>query len=317
MITPLLPRRAVLQGLGGLALAAGTAGRAAAAPGSGAFVALGDWGRRGERDQTAVATAMGRTAAEVGSRFVLSAGDNFYPAGVQTQDDDHWKESFADVYTAPALQTPWFASLGNHDYRGRPGAQLAYARANPRWRMPGRYYVVSGAEFGLPQLDIFVLDTTPIDGGEGEALMRLSRGRVSLPDPGPQLAWLKVALARSRADWKVVVGHHPIRSGGHHGGSPVLTAQIEPLLAAHNVQAYICGHDHVLQHIRAGGTNHICVGAGASSGDVSDVEGTLFRAPHQPGFALFRLTDDALHLEFRGPADRMLYQVAIPKAQAA
>ena len=314
MVIPLLPRRAVLQGLGGLAVAAGAAGRVAAAPGAGAFLALGDWGRRGERDQAAVAGGMGRTAAEVGSRFVLSAGDNFYPAGVEAADDDHWKQSFEDVYQAPALQTPWFASLGNHDYRGHPGAQLAYARANPRWRMPERYYVVSGAEFGLPQLDVFVLDTTPIDGGDAEALMRLSRGRVSLPDADAQLTWFKGALARSRAEWKVVVGHHPIRSGGHHGGSATLAAQIEPLLAAHNVQAYVCGHDHVLQHIRAGGTNHVCTGAGSSSGYASDVEGTLFRASHQPGFALFTLRDAQLALEFRDAAGRQIYRAPLPHA---
>ncbi len=313
MVTPLLPRRTVLQGLGGLAVAAGAAGRAVAAGGDGAFLALGDWGRRGERDQAAVAGGMGRTAAEAGSRFVLSVGDNFYPAGVQSADDDHWKESFEDVYAAPSLQTPWFASLGNHDYRGRPGAQLAYARSHPRWRMPQRYYTVSGAEVGMPRLDLFVLDTTPIDAGGDEALMRLSRGRVSLPDPHAQVAWLKTALARSRADWKIVVGHHPIRSGGHHGGSPALAAQIEPLLAAHNVQAYVCGHDHVLQHIRAGGTNHICSGAGSSAGDVAAVEGTLFRAPYQTGFALFALRDEQLALEFRDATGRQIYRAAIPR----
>ncbi|HEX7946682.1 MAG TPA: tartrate-resistant acid phosphatase type 5 family protein, partial [Phenylobacterium sp.] len=282
----------------------------------GAFLALGDWGRRGERDQTAVATAMGRAAAEVGSRFVLSAGDNFYPAGVQTADDDHWKESFEDVYAAPALQTPWLVSLGNHDYRGHPGAQLAYARTHARWRMPGRYYAVSGATLGLPQLDVFVLDTTPIDGGDAEALMRLSRGRVSLPDPDAQIAWFKAALARSRADWKVVVGHHPIRSGGHHGGSAALAAQIEPLLAAHNVQAYVCGHDHVLQHIQAGGTNHICTGAGSSAGYATDVEGTRFRASQQPGFALFGLDDAGLRLEFRDASGRSLYQTRLAQTPA-
>jgi tartrate-resistant acid phosphatase type 5 len=313
---PLLPRRAVLKGLGGLAVAAGSAARAGATPGSGAFLALGDWGRRGERHQSEVAAGMGRAAAEAGSRFVLSAGDNFYPMGVQSADEDHWKQSFEDVYTAPALQTPWFAALGNHDYRGHPGAQIAYGRANPRWRMPARYFVVPGAEFDLPQLEVFVLDTTPIDGGEAEALVRLSRGRVSLPDPEAQLTWLKAALATSRADWKVVVGHHPIRSGGHHGGSAVLAARLEPLLAAHNVQAYICGHDHALQHIRAGGINHICTGAGSSSGSVSDVEGTLFRVPHQTGFALFALEPASLRLTLRDSAGRPLYEALIPQRLA-
>ena len=312
MASTLLPRRTVLTGLGGLALSARGA-RAAEAPA--AFVVLGDWGRRGERRQRDVATAMGRAAAEAGSRFVLSAGDNFYPAGVESADDSHWRESFEDVYAAPSLQTPWFVALGNHDYRGHPGAQLAYARTNPRWRMPDRHYVASGAEFGLPQLDIFVLDTTPIVGGDAEALARLTRGRISLPDPEPQIAWFEAALAHSKADWKVVVGHHPIRSGGHHGGSAVLAQRIEPLLAAHGAQAYICGHDHVLQHIAAGGTNHICTGAGSSAGFAVDVEGTRFRGT-RPGFALFSLAGEALRLEFRDWAGRSLYQADLPQARA-
>src|SRR4051794_17600509 len=107
LVSRSLARRALLQGLGGLAVA-GTA-RADAAPV--AFLALGDWGRRGERRQRDVAVAMGGAAAELDSRFVLSAGDNFYPGGVQSADDSHWKESFEDVYTAAALQTPWFAAL--------------------------------------------------------------------------------------------------------------------------------------------------------------------------------------------------------------
>lgn len=47
------------------------------------FLAVGDWGRAGERGQRDVAAGMGATAAELDSRFVLSAGDNFYPAGVR------------------------------------------------------------------------------------------------------------------------------------------------------------------------------------------------------------------------------------------
>ena len=71
------------------------------------FLAVGDWGRRGDRDQSRVAEAMAKAATEIGSRFVISAGDNFYPAGVQSAFDTHWKASFEDVYAAASLQTPW------------------------------------------------------------------------------------------------------------------------------------------------------------------------------------------------------------------
>lgn len=306
-------RRLVLQGLAAVATAASTRASASGLPP--AFVALGDWGREGQLHQRDVADAMARAAGQAASRLVISAGDNFYPAGVSSADDPQWKASFEDVYDAASLQIPWYAALGNHDYRGHPGAQVAYSRGHSRWRMPDRHYVVTGAEMGIPDLDLFVLDTTPLVGDYDEALARLLRGRVSVPAPDPQLAWLKGALQASRADWKVVVGHHPIRSGGHHGSSPALTADLEPLLAAHGVQAYICGHDHVLQHIHGGGLDHVCTGAGATAGHVADVDGTLFRRG-TPGFALFTLEPGVLRLAFRDAGGRTLYEGLIPKRRA-
>ena len=262
--------------------------------------------------QKDVAVAMARAAAEIGSRFVVSVGDNFYPAGVKSVLDPQWNTSFEDVYSAASLQTPWYVALGNHDYRGQPAAQVAYSRSNARWRMPSRYYAISGAEVGAPELDIFVTDTTPLLGEQHEAVARLARGRVRMPEAGRQIAWLRAALERSRADWKIVIGHHPIYSGGRHGGSDILAMQLEPLLKAHNVQAYIAGHDHTLQHIRVDATHHICTGAGASAGGVEAVEGTLFRHD-EPGFAMFTLDGEALNLEFRDFNGRSLYRAAIPK----
>jgi acid phosphatase len=301
-------RRLVLQALAGAAASASAPAQAdERAP---AFVALGDWGRNGDRHQAAVAQAMAQAAAEVRSRFVVSVGDNFYPAGVQSADDPQWRTSFEEVYAAPSLQTPWYAALGNHDYRGRPGAQLAYARRDNRWRMPDRNYLISATESGVPNLDIFVLDTTPMVGDYDEALVRLARGRIRVPKPGRPLAWLTRALQRSQADWKIVVGHHPIYSGGRHGGSSELAGRLEPLFEAHRVQAYLCGHDHALQHIQVGGVAHICTGAGASAGPVEDVAGTRFRGS-QPGFAVLSLDDKALRLEFRDANGRSLYKAAM------
>ena len=99
-----LSRRAVLIGAGGVALAPATVPAAVRAP-SLPLVVVGDWGRYGSDDQKAVATAMGRTAAAIRSRFVISLGDNFYEDGVQSVTDRHWQESFEQVYTAPSLQT--------------------------------------------------------------------------------------------------------------------------------------------------------------------------------------------------------------------
>lgn len=293
------------------ATAAGAAGGALVVPP--AFVALGDWGRDGLKAQRDVADSMAAAADEIGSRFVISVGDNFYPCGVGAVDDPQWKSSFEDIYAAPSLQTPWYAALGNHDYRGVPHAQIAYSQVSPRWRMPSRYFTVSGASVGIPQLDIFFLDTTPLLASYSEAFQQLRRGRLWIEDAGQQVRWLRSVLTKSVASWKIVIGHHPIRSGGHHGDTPALVAAIKPLLELHGVQAYLCGHDHALQHIRDTGVNYICTGAGASAGLVRPVEGMLFRGG-RPGFAMFAFEDDELRLTFRDDRGRTAYTASMKKA---
>ncbi|WVZ21949.1 hypothetical protein V8G54_000493 [Vigna mungo] len=60
---------------------------------------------------------------------------------------------------------------------------------------------------------------------------------------------LEIALKGSSANWKIVVGHHTIRSIGHHGDTQELINQLLPILEANDVDMYINGHDHCLEHI--------------------------------------------------------------------
>ncbi|GFZ21366.1 purple acid phosphatase 3 [Actinidia rufa] len=60
---------------------------------------------------------------------------------------------------------------------------------------------------------------------------------------------LELALRESNANWKIVVGHHTIRSVIHHGDTPELIDQLLPMLEANNVDFYMNGHDHCLEHI--------------------------------------------------------------------
>lgn len=43
------------------------------------------------------------------------------------------------------------------------------------------------------------------------------------------------ALMKSTAIWKIVVGHHAIRSIGHHGDSPELVEYLNPILKVYNI----------------------------------------------------------------------------------
>jgi tartrate-resistant acid phosphatase type 5 len=282
------------------------------------FLVVGDWGRDGASHQRDVGAAMGERAEQTGARFVVTTGDNFYENGVESVDDPKWRTSFEDVYTAKALQRRWYGVLGNHDYRGNPAAQLDYGTKSARWHMPSRYYTVSGATMGIPGVDLFMIDSSPLvnkyrDGAEEPLL----RANVMAQDTAAQLAWLDDALGRSQAAWKLVFTHHPAYSGGSsHGNTAEMIGQVEPILQRHGVQALVFGHDHDLQHIVRDGLHHIGTGAGSSVRPVNTVEGTQF-CLSRSGFARVEVDPDTLRLEFRDYNGRQVYQTAIGRMQVS
>ncbi len=304
--------------LGGFAI--GAAGLAApvearVAPKGCSFAVLGDWGRD-TPEQHHVAAAMGRAAAAARSDFVLAIGDNFYSDGVASVDDPLWRSVFEGVYTHPALQVPWYALLGNHDYRGNPQAQIDYAATSKRWRMPARYYRVADPALARADVELLTIDTSPFveryrsnDGVIGS--------NTRSQDTDAQLAWLDATLSGSRAKWKVVTGHHPIRSGGSgHGDQPEIIARVLPILKRHGVQAYIAGHDHDLQHIRRDGIDMIQCGGGMEARPVVAVEGTRFcRAA--AGFGMVQVAGDLLSFDLRDERGASLYSASVPVRVAA
>ena len=63
------------------------------------FLVVGDWGGIDISPyytpaQQHIARQMGNTAEEVGAKFTVSVGDNFYTQGVQDVDDPRFKETF-------------------------------------------------------------------------------------------------------------------------------------------------------------------------------------------------------------------------------
>jgi len=288
-----------------------------------AFIALGDWGRRGHDHQRDVARRMGDRAASASSSFTVTTGDNFYDNGVASTTDSHWRESFEQVYTAPALQRPWYPALGNHDYRGEPAAQIGYSSTSARWRMAGRFYRIPSDAGPAPLVELFVIDSQPMVHGCGGAVAGSVDPRIAAnlrcANADAQLAWLERSLAESRAAWKLVVGHHPIWSGGEHGSTPLLVDRLRPILERRGVAAYVNGHDHDLQHIRRGALDCICSGGGSALRPTRMIEGSLF-AQSLGGFALFRAERDALAFEFVSAAGQIAYSAVIPRpalAQAA
>lgn len=277
------------------------------------FIVFGDWGRRGEEDQRQVATQMGLAAQNTSARFVIAAGDNFYENGVASVEDKQWKQSFEDVYTSPSLQVPWYAILGNHDYHQNCDAQIAYGQTSSRWNMPARYYMQSHQINKDVTADFFYIDTTPmVKMYYYPFFEEPTSAHVATQDVPKQMAWLKAALASSKAPWKIVIGHHPIYSGGEHGDTPELIETILPLLHEHKVQAYFNGHDHDLQHLMAGEINLFCSGAGSQVRPTRQTAHTKF-AQSSSGFTSVSLGADEMDICMIDNFGKVLYTTSISR----
>ena len=280
------------------------------------FLVFGDWGRNGEKDQMDVALQMGIAAREIDAKFIISVGDNFYENGVKSVDDAQWQGSFEKVYAAPPLQVPWWVALGNHDYRGNCDAQLAYAKTSPRWNMPARYFIRTERIDAATPVDFFYLDTTPMVKSYWDEADY--RDHVRTQDVPKQLAWFKSALAASTAPWKIVIGHHPIYSGGGifgHGDTAELITDILPLLQQYKVQAYFNGHDHNLQHLQAGAVNLFDSGAGSKVRPVFKTKYTKF-AEACSGFTAVALQADKMDVRMIDDQGKLLYTTSIPRKVA-
>uniref|UniRef100_A0A1J3G6Q8 Purple acid phosphatase n=1 Tax=Noccaea caerulescens TaxID=107243 RepID=A0A1J3G6Q8_NOCCA len=213
------------------------------------FLVIGDWGRGGSYNQSHVALQMGEIGEKLDIDFVISTGDNFYDNGLLGLHDPAFQDSFTNIYTAPSLQRPWYTVLGNHDYRGDVGAQLSpmLKALDNRWTCM-RSFVVD-AEI----VDFLFVDTTPfVDKYFVQPTKHVYDWRGVLPRQrylNNILKEVDVALRESSAKWKIVIGHHTIRSAGHHGNTIELEKQLLPILHANEVDLYVNGHDHCLEHI--------------------------------------------------------------------
>ena len=271
------------------------------------FLAVGDWGRGSSPSQRRVADAMAAWTAARPARFVISTGDNFYGYGVSSVTDPAWKASYEDVYAAQGLQVPWYVALGNHDYRGNVEAQIDYSATSARWRMPARSYTATERLGDGSRLQLFVLDTTPF---LETYRSFFSLTKVAGQDPAAQRAWLEKELAASTAEWKIVIGHHPIRSCGPHGDSAELVRDLVPLLDRSRVPLYLNGHDHGLQDLVVNGRHYVTSGAGSDVTRVSPDPRARY-AEAVNGFVAVTVAPESLTIRFVDAAGEVRHEETI------
>ncbi len=278
------------------------------------FITFGDWGREGKFGQQETADVMGKYASENKTDFIMVLGDNFYPTGVKSVTDPHWKVSYEDVYTAPSLQIPWYVTLGNHDYGGSIQAQIDYSALSSRWKLPARYYAFEQNIDKDTKALFVVIDSNPflksylVMDKENAELDTNSVNELRNQDTKKQLLWLDSVLSNSNAKWKIVSAHHPVYSGGEHGNTAEMIELINPLLIKNNVNLFLCGHDHDMQHIIKPGynVNYFVAGSGSKLRLTNKTDDTKFSSSEN-GFLTITITKDHIRSAFIGLSGSELY----------
>lgn len=252
-------------------------------------LAFGDFGEHGNRRQQRIADAMARYHADKRFDLAITLGDNFYPAGIPSPTDERWEQEFERLYGP--MRIPIFAALGNHDWvlADSPAAEISRSgnsAKSDRWRMPAaRYTFVAGP------VQFFALDTNLVTRAE--------------------LDWLDGELARSKARWKVVYGHHPIYSVGKYGDDAALHDSLMPILRG-RANLYITGHEHSLQHLAAEDGVHFVIagGGGAGTYPTKSAARALFAAS-QNGFAVIEADRTTLSVSLIDGDLNVLHQFTI------
>lgn len=298
------------------------------------FLVVGDWGRGGEYNQSLVAEAMARKSKSAMPDWIVSVGDNFYEAGLTSVEDEAFDTSFKEIYHHDELKdVPWYAVLGNHDYGETPTPDIGpdncpkhsdecfyspihqldirLQERDRRWNCK-RYFQIKAAG---GDVELFFIDTTPIVRYYSTVIWADNRGGVLEQSWEEQLRELDSNLSKSRASWKVVVGHHPIRTN-HREKLEDMIKHVEPLMIKHKVSAYFCGHDHNMQHIHFGGENYhqITSGAGSQIGDGFNASADSPFQYAKNGFVAATMKKDSMLIEYIGiESEEPVFSIVVPK----
>jgi hypothetical protein len=178
--------------------------------------------------------------------LVITTGDNNYPQGAaETIDDNvgrYWSKYIAPYrgrYGAGSAVNRFFPALGNHDWDN--GSVVPYLEY---FALPGneRYYDVR-----RDPVHVFVVDS---DKREPDGVDETSR----------QAEWLRDALTRSTACWKIVVFHHPAYTSGWRGPNRWMRWPF----ARWGADAVLSGHDHFYERLEPGDIPYFVNGAGGN-----------------------------------------------------
>lgn len=274
------------------------------------FFVIGDWGREGNYLQRELGQTMGEYADKLRPHWIISTGDHFYPSGVASVTDPHWKKSFTDIYTHKALQVSWYGVLGNHDIEGNVQAQADYHNVNPIWNLPSPYYHRSVKANDDSILFVFI-DTNPFELGYYKS--QKHGDYVRSQDTTAQKEWLDSILEVSPHRWKIVVGHHPMHTVGRRADNyNSVRASLEYILESREVDVYLAGHEHDMQYLRPSKVHHFVSGAGSALRELKYPERAIF-AESVNAFMVMDFAGENLRCAFVNVDGEIIYRVELKK----
>lgn len=278
------------------------------------FYLANDLGRNGYYDQKPIAELMGNMAENVDIECVIAAGDVHHFEGVRSVNDPLWMTNYELIYSHTELMIPWYAILGNHEYRGNTQAVIDYSKVSARWNVPSRYYTFAMENDGVTVRFVMV-DTAPL-------LDKYREDTEKYPDAckqdmDKQLEWIDSVLTAAKEDWVLVVGHHPIyaETGKDESERLDLQKRLDSILRKHtNVDMYLCGHIHNFQHIRKVDSNidYVVNTSGSLSRKVKPIDGTRF-CSGDTGFSLICADKKELNLHMINKEGKVIYTVTRKK----
>lgn len=289
------------------------------------LVLIGDAGEVG-RDDAIVALLSEWSNAHPERTAVVFLGDNLYPAGLQYAGSARARGEGILLEQLQATHARELFIPGNHDW-----GWTVFQRSSRGVLLNQQVFIESHGAMFEPQhgcpgpVAVPLLKSTRAVAG-GLTVLALDLNWWLLPEAERPvcegvastedfIARLRAELDQRRAENVVVVAHHPIRSGGPHGGftrgfwtdlgvslfyrAYSVQDLIEPhyeemvkvlgnVLAENPPLAMVGGHDHSLQILDGGTEARLVVvsGAGSNTSGVTSIDGTLFAHAHR-GFVVF------------------------------
>ena len=267
------------------------------ATGSFSFVVIGDWGQVDSSGANPSQANLMSLIAASGARFALTAGDNGYPAGSQTNFGDliQTGSNISAVFgpsfwKVPGASLPIFPAMGNHGISSSDTNHpqlITWPQDRAVSTSGGRYtketyccldgtssasYPSAWYAFDAGPARFYVLDAAWSDTNIGTATNYQVDYDYHWAPGTAQYQWLQADLAAHPSVLKFAFFHYPIYSDSPSETSDVFLqggSGIEGLLKQNGVDILFTGHAHIYERnlaSAAGVINYVTGGGGATLG---------------------------------------------------